>query len=269
MHNEMKRREFMQLTIAGTAMGLGGTCAAAWAADPGVPGLVSPGCRGSKVKVARLLVGTPGGHWPRPDLDIEEEARSYRAAMEKMKPELADVEFPVDELITSAGQAKQLAGRLSGVDGILVIHLKMGISAMLAEILAAGRPTVVFAAPYSGHEWAGFGALMNDPRGARLECILSSDRQQLAAAIRPFRAMHHLREAKILDCTTRLPAEYAAQVKAKFGTEIRQISLQRVVEAYNAVSDQDAQAETDHWVREAAQIVEPTKPEIFRACKLF
>ena len=101
-----------------------------------------------------------------------------------------------------------------------------------------------------------------------MECILSSDRQQLAAAIRPFRAMHHLREAKILDCTTRLPAKYAAEVKAKFGTEIRQVSLDRVVEAYNAVSDEQAQAETDRWVRQAAQIVEPTKPEIFRACKL-
>ena len=55
--------------------------------------------------------------------------------------------------------------------------------------------------------------------------MLTTDRKQLAAAIRPFRAIHHLREAKILDVTTRLPAQYAAEVKAKFGTEIKQIGL--------------------------------------------
>ena len=90
-----------------------------------------------------------------------------------------------------------------------------------------------------------------------MECMLTSDRKQLAAAIRPFRALHHLREAKILDVTTRLPVQYAAEVKAKFGTEIKQISLQRVVAAFNAVNDAAAQAETDRWIAGAVKVVEP------------
>jgi L-fucose isomerase-like protein len=125
----------------------------------------------------------------------------------------------------------------------------------------------VFAIPYSGHEWAGFGQLQKRPEGEMFDAILTTDRKQLAVAIRPFRAIHHLREAKILNVTTRMPAKYAEEVKAKFGTEIKQVGLQAVVDAFNAVSDADAQAETDRWLKGAVKLVEPTKQEVFKACK--
>jgi hypothetical protein len=267
MAEELKRRHFLQLSIAGTALGLGGFPLAARAGDECGAKIVSPGCRTSKLRVARLFMGKPTGLWPKPKLDLQEEVRSYRASMAGMK-ELADVEFPVDELVTSVEQVAALRNRLKTVDGILVVHLTIDVWTILGEILRAGRPTVVFAAPYSGHEWASFGALMREPRGAQLDCILSSDRRQLAAALRPFRALHHLREAKILDCTTNLPAAYAAEVKAKFGTVIQQVGLDRVVEAYRAVGEARARAETDRWIGGATRIVEPAAEEIFRASKL-
>jgi len=268
MQPEVRRREFLQLAVAGTALGLGTSNIAAFAGDPGPTKLISPGCRRSKVKVARLFMGTPGAHWPKPKLDLAEEVGSYKAAFETLKDDLADVEFVIDQLLTSPKQVEELKDKLKEVDGILAIHLSMGIGAILAEILNAARPTVVFAAPYSGHEWAGFGALQKQEKGALLECILTSDRKQLAVAIRPLRAIHHLREAKVLDVTTRLPAQYAGQVKDKFGTEIKQIDLPRVVDAYNSIDDGQAKAETERWITGAAQVVEPAKEDIFKACKL-
>ena len=77
------------------------------------------------------------------------------------------------------------------------------MGAASGAVLGLGKPTVVFAQPYSGHEWVGFGALQREELGAKLECLLTSDFSQLAVAIRPFRAIHHLREAKILNLTTR------------------------------------------------------------------
>ena len=79
-----------------------------------------------------------------------------------------------------------------------------------------------------------WGDLQKQPIGAKLECFLTSDYSQLATAIRPFRAIHHLREAKILNVTTRSFKDYADQMKAKFGTEMKQIDLDTVVKAYNA-----------------------------------
>jgi hypothetical protein len=264
----MKRREFLQLSVAGTALGLGASGMAS-AAGSMASNLNSPGCRRSKAKVARLfLEGSPQHHWPDPKIDLKAEVAAYRATFDSLKDELAGVEFVVDEWVTSPAQVKALKEKLQGVDGILAIHLTIGVWPTLLEVLAAGRPTVVFAVPYSGHEWAQFGTLQKDPkRGAMLEVMLTSDRKQLAAAVRPFRALHHLREAKILDVTTNLPVKYAGQIRDKFGTEIKQLGLDRVVAAYNAVPDAVARQETDRWLRETTALVEPTQEEVFRACK--
>ena len=265
MTKGIQRREFLELTVAGTALGLGASYTAAVAAAPGGSPLVSPGCRKSKVKVARLFMANPKGLWPKPNLNLEEEVRSYKDAM---KDELADVELVADQLVTSREQVQALAEKLKTADGILAIHLNIGIRPVLGEILAAGRPTMVFAIPYSGHEWAGFGALLKEPAGENLECILTSDRKQLAAAMRPFRALHHLREAKVLNLSTRQPPDFVAQVKEKFGTEIKQIERKRVVDAYEAVDDAQAKAETDRWLQGATKLVEPSKDDVFKSCKL-
>ncbi len=193
--------------------------------------------------------------------------RSYQPLFDQLKDELADVEFPLDRLITSPQEAESIREELKKMDGVLVIHLSIGVHAILTKILEAGRPTMVFAIPYSGHDWASWGWLMKQPVGAHMDCILTSDHKQLAAAIRPIRAIHHLREAKILDVTERLPTEFCQQMRAKFGTEIKQVGLKEVEAAYNAVDDAQAQAETERWIQGAVQVVEPARKDIFKSCK--
>lgn len=269
MAHRMDRREFLKATTAGGAMclGAGGLLAAGEAGGP--PKLISPGCRGTKVRVGKVYLGRPGALWPTPRMDVQAEMRSYEADFEKMKKDFADVEFVGGELVTNVQQARKLAETLKDVDGILAMHLSMGISGPLREVLRVGRPTVLFAAPYSGHEWTGFGRLMKADEGARLDCLLTSDRAELAAAVRPFRAIHHLREAKILNVTKRdLPADYLKAVKEKFGTEIVRITREQVLEAYNAVGDDDARAEAKRWTDGAEKVVEPSKEEIVKSCKL-
>ena len=266
MSGEINRREFLQITAGGVTYFAGSSLFAA-DAESGGSKLISPGCRRSKVKVARLYVGTKGGLWPTPKLNFRDEMGVYQSQFARLGGELADVDFAVDELVTSAEQAQQLKDRLQDVDGVLVIHLSMGIGNILNEILSAGKPTAIFALPYSGHEWVGFGNLQKRP-GAKLECFLTSDYSQLAVAIRPFRAIHHLREAKILNVTTRPFNDTADQMKKKFGTEMKQVSLDAVVKAYNAVDDKAAEAETQRWLKGAEAVVEPKPKEIANACRL-
>ena len=213
-------------------------------------------------------MGSPQGRWPKPNLDLKKEIGVYENAFAQMKDELSDVEFTVDELVTSPEQARGLGERLLGVDGILVIHLNIEIWSVLQEILRAAKPTMVFAIPYSGHEWTEFGDLRKQPLGARMECILSSDLKQLAVAIRPFRAIHHFREAKVLNLTTNNFADYAEKVRQKFGTEIKPVSLAQTVDVYNSISDKEAKDETERWIQQAEKVVEPVKDDIFRSCKL-
>jgi hypothetical protein len=268
MNKTLNRREFLQRAAAGGAFCLSGPALLSWGSAPQVLPLSSPGSRGTKVRVARVYMGTPEGLWPKPNLDFSREIAFYESQFARFKDELSDVEFPVDALVTSAAEAAALRDKLGRADGIIAIHLNIGIRPILEELLKAGRPTAVFARPYSGHEWVEFGALRRQPLGARMECILSSDCRELAAAIRPFRAIHHLREARILNLTTSDFADYAAAVRSKFGTDIAPVSLQRVLKAYNSVSDSAAAAEAGRWIKEAVQIVEPSREDIFKSGKL-
>lgn len=271
MKKEINRREFLQFTVAGSALCLGGSNILAFGAVPKVSRLISPGARRSKVKVARIYMADPKGPWnlwPKPNLDLKNEISFYQSQFAKLKEELSDVEFGVDELVTSVDQVPPLRARSKDVDGILAIQLGMGIPPILKEILRLGHPTMVFAVPYSGHGWTSFGQLQKQQLGAKMECILTSDYKQLAVAIRPFRAIHHLREAKILNLTTRSFAEYADDMKNKFGTEIKKIELKRVLDAYNAVTNSQAEAETERWISGAEMVVEPSKEDIFKSCKL-
>lgn len=268
MDRGINRRNFLKIAAAGGTLCLGGSGILVFGANPQGSRLISPGCRGTKVKVARIYMGTSHGLWPEPDMDFRKEFRFYESEFAKLQDELSDVEFVLDRLISSADQVGPLKSILKQVDGILLIHFNIGVRPVIDEILTVGKPTVIFAVPYSGHGWTGFGPLQKQPLGAKLECMLTSDYKQLAVAIRPFRAIHHLREAKILNVTTRSFTGYADAMKEKFGTEMKQISLQQVVDAYNNVSESRAKTETAKWIKEAAEVVEPPRADIFKSCRL-
>ena len=267
MESKINRREFLELAAASAAY-IGCSRKIVFGASQEKRQLISPGCRRSKVKVARIYVGIPQGLYPNPDLDLKDEIRRYELQFAKLKDELADVEFVVDELVSSVEQLASLKDKLKEVDGILAIHLTLGTMPILNEILSLGRPTIVFSAPYSGHEWHTLTAIRKQKQGENMECLLTSDYTQLAAAVRPFRAIHHLREAKILNLTTETFTEYAEEMKKKFGTQIKRIDLQKMLDVYNAISDSEAKAEADRWVKGAVRVVEPSKEEILKSCKL-
>jgi uncharacterized protein YdcH (DUF465 family) len=268
MKEKILRREFLQLTLAGSAYCFCGLNNLVFGSGSNGLKLISPGCRRTKVKVAKIYMGTSTGLWPKPNLDFKKEIGIYESEFSKLKEELYDVEFVVNELVTSPEEAINIKSRLKDIDGILAIHFSIGIMPILNEILGTGLPTMVFAVPYSGHEWAQFGNLMNQPLGSKMDCILTSDYKQLATAIKPFRAIHHLREAKILNLTTRSFTEYSDNIKNKFSTEIKQIELKRMIDLYNSIDDTIARAETERWIKEAARVVEPSNEDIFKSCKL-
>ena len=265
---EMQRRQFLGTMMAGSAvlMGVGSMTGAQ--AQTGIS-IISPGCRTSKVKIAKLYLGIPKALWPTPAMDLAEERKRYEAEFDKRAKEFADCEFTVNELLTKPEEFDAVKDRLADVDGVLAIHLSMGVSGILSNLLAAGKPVMLIAAPYSGHEWTSFGGLVQSTDKGMLECILSSDFNQLAVAVRPFRAIHHLREARIVNISSRQPrAEYLQPIKDKFGTQVITVDKDHTMAAYNAVPDAAAREEAKRWMSEAQKVVEPNEDEIFRSCKL-
>lgn len=269
----MNRRTFLQRSLVltgGCAFCLqAGNLLAVPSTSTTTTTLISPGCRRSKVKVAKLYLGVPKAHWPTPNMDLEGEMKRYEAAFGQMKKEFADVDFVVNQLVTKKADLTDIQCGLQEADGVLLIHLSMGVGGLIREILTARRPTVLFAAPYSGHEWSGFRAMRTEAGGENLECLLTSDLQQLAVAVRPFRALHHLREAKILNVTSRpLRADFTQAVAAKFGSEFKAIDQPRMLAAYEAIEPKAAEAEARRWIRGAVKVVEPPRSEIVNSCRL-
>lgn len=168
MKKDLKRREFIRLTAAGSVLYLGLKGFPAFGMNfTSDKRIMSPGCRTSKVKVARLYMGNPQGLWPKPGLDFKDEIGFYETRFGELAEELADVDFVVDRLVSTPEDVIKLKDQLKDVDGILVIHLTLEIASVLNEILSTGKPVMVFAVPYSGHEWSNFGALQKQPIGLK------------------------------------------------------------------------------------------------------
>ncbi len=266
MGNAMHRRDFLRIGAAGAAA-LGGIRPAS-AAEARPPKLVSPGCRSSKVKIARIFAGLPRAHYPKPSLDLDAEVRKYREEFAKLGDAFADVDFVVDEVVGAPARIGELRAKIEGADGVLIIHVTLGTMPVLREAIGIGRPTMIYSIPYSGPEWFELSALRRDPACKRMECVLTTDPGDLAAAIRPFRAMHHLREAKVLNVADWPPGAYGEAVRTKFGTRIEKVARERMLAAYEAVSEADARAEADRWTRGAMAVVEPSADEVLRSCRL-
>jgi hypothetical protein len=258
----LNRRDFIQFSLAGSALFLSRD-AFTRAAAPSAA--TSPGC---KARIAKLYIGTPHPPWPTPLLDIEAEMRRYEAEFARRKDELAGVEFVTSTLVTSPDQVRQLRGQIASADGILVIHLGISVGAIIDEILAAKQPTMFFAAPYSGHEWAGLGALQKSPRGALLSCILTSDMNQLVAAVRPIRAIRYMKESKLLNVTAQPLGPYADAVKKRFGTSMQVIKLDRVMDLYRSIPEEKAKAEAAAWIKGAMEVREPSHAEVVKSCRM-
>ncbi|MBA7620439.1 hypothetical protein ES703_27788 [subsurface metagenome] len=77
-----------------------------------------------------------------------------------------------------------------------------------------------------------------------------------------------MREAKILNLSSRSFSEYATDIKGKFGTEIKQIELKRMLDVYDSIKDSAAKAEADRWIKNAERVVEPSSEDIFKSSKL-
>ncbi|MEW6235373.1 MAG: hypothetical protein AB1656_08310 [Candidatus Omnitrophota bacterium] len=269
MSSEIKRREFIQASAAGSALLLGASALPVKRSCAANGMIVSPGCRKSKVKVAKIYMGDAKPMWPKAELDLKAEVERYEKEFAKLSQEMSDVEFVTNALASTPDEVKNLTDAMADADGVLAVQLSMRTMDELQAILAMGKPTVLFAAPYSGHEWVQYGALQKQKEGELFDCLLTSDCSQLATAIRPIRAIHHLREAKILNITSNeLNEKYLQSIKDKFGTEIKRIDRDRIMAVYDSIPDADAKAEAKRWISEAEKVVEPDDDEIFRSCKL-
>ncbi|HOW73331.1 MAG TPA: hypothetical protein PKY77_22250 [Phycisphaerae bacterium] len=256
-------------TILGTASA--GVLAATTLAEAGSEtGGATPvvGSRGgfTKTRVLRVFIGVNPA-WPKPDLDLQAEAKRLQAGIDQV-PGLEDVEFVSNALVRDADTLAGLLKAHKDVDGILAVQICLGTWRLLTMMADSGIPTVVFATPFSGHEWC----MVPDMQraGKKLDVIPTSNLNDVLQAIRPLRAIHRLKETRILHVGggMQIPEKYAAEAKQKLGVEIVPCDHKRLNEAFEAMPAAAVEKEADRWVKQAERVVEPSREEIVKASRL-
>jgi hypothetical protein len=263
MSTGITRRKFVGATTAGlAAMSAAGRMAAG--AGNAAGGFALPSF--SKARVLRVFIGMHPA-WPKPDLKIDEEVKRLQAGIDQA-PGAEDIEFVGNMRIADANTLAGVLKQYKDVDGILAVQTCMGTSALLAMMAESGIPTISFNAPYSGHEWCIVPDLQR--AGKKIDVIPTSDFALAADAFRQFRAIHRLKETRVLYVGGGHPApeKYVADVKAKFGTTIAPFDHKRLAEAYEAMDPALVEAETARWIDNAAKVVEPSREEIGKSSRL-
>ena len=222
----------------------------------------------TKVRIAKVYLGRANPGWPLPQLDLDEEIKRFEANLTKLGAEFADIEFVDCGLISNDQQLAEAKAKLGDVTGILAIHLSLGTGSYIKGLLESNLPVMLFSMPYSGHEWHIIAALQRE--GKRIEVLPSSRYEDMAVAVRPFRAMHRVREAKILHISQgEANPAYTQAIRDKFGTEIKSLFLPDLQKAYDEASPDEARADADRWIREARKVVEPTSEEILKSSRMY
>ncbi len=261
MSKGINRRQFLGTTSAGILAAA--TLRHAARADESA---IGTGPRFSKTRVLRIFTGVSSG-WPRPDLDIEAETQRLRDAVDAL-PGLEDIEFVGNVRINDPAAAKELVAQHPNIDGILAVQVCMGASHLLNALADTGIPTVTFNIPYSGHEWCIIPDLQRT--GKKIDVIASSDVRDVVPAIRVFRAIHRLKETRVLFVGggMKAPDAYVAQIKSKLGVEVVPYDHKRLVEVYDAMDAEAVKAEANRWISEAQRVVEPSREEILKSSRL-
>ncbi|MGB9604865.1 MAG: hypothetical protein ACP5U2_01025 [Bryobacteraceae bacterium] len=217
--------------------------------------------------VAKLYLGGRPG-WPRPDLNLEDDIREIEtrlAELERRYP--GQIRFTGGETVRNAQQTQAWLERAGDADVILAFNLVTIIHPMLRALVESGKPTLLFARPYAGHDWTH--AAIYIQRGARLEMIASSDFADLDPYLPLFRTVHHLRHSRVLLVSPPTARPATEGFTRQFGTQFGFPSYLELKAAYDAASATEAEKLAREFIRAAVRVVEPGEQEIASSVRLY
>lgn len=222
----------------------------------------------SKVRIGKIYLGHAHPGWPTHTVDVPAEMKRCEGELTRLAPRMTDVEFVNAGLVQDAAALTKAKAQFKDVDGILVMHLTMGIGGQIQSLMELGLPVVLFSLPYTGHEWHTIASWQR--QGKLIEVYPTSRFDDVLIAIRPFRALHRLKEARILHVNHgAADAAYCQAIKEKFGTDVLNVGLPELQQAYDKADRSEALADCRRWLKEAKKVVEPTQEEVLKSSTMY
>ncbi len=221
----------------------------------------------SKIRVGKVYLGHARPGWPMSAVDLEAEVKRFEREMARL-PGLADIEFVNAGVVSQAKDLTAVKEQFQNVSGILAIHLTLGTGPLMQALTETGLPVMVFTMPYSGHEWHLVGGWQRE--GRRIDVLPSSRYEDIALAVRPFRALQRLKETRILHVSqNEADPKYVQAAKTAFGSEIVSLKLPELQAACEKANHAEAEADARRWMREARRIVEPKREDVLKSSIMY
>ncbi len=258
----ISRRELL-CAAAGAAVTAGIASESVSAAVPGRP---TPKTGVTRIRAVYLAKPVPS--WPKPSLDVAEEAKHCHAELLAATQGMGSVQIEGPEVYRRASELPASLDAWKQPDGFILFNLTSGVADMIGKIAALGLPTVLFSQPFSGHDWSHTAALRQ--RGERLLTLATSDYAELTRACRLVDAVRRLRDARIICITSGPPSATTVEsIRKRFGTTVVHVSPERLNQEYAGVPAEDAAAEARAWISGAQRVVEPSENEVRDSGRLY
>ncbi|MYC24259.1 MAG: hypothetical protein F4X62_22585 [Caldilineaceae bacterium SB0662_bin_25] len=258
-----------------------------------------------KTRIRTLFLGRPKGdsfpgeeneEWPiyQGSFSHENLAARYR---EELKAYGREVEFTGQTLVRTRGELVDTAAKVQDEDGVLVFILGLFPNVMQKEIASWGKPTVMFnptEAPLSPLAW--LHNFVPVKGKSNVIPVLSSDFADVGKKIGVLKAIHKMRQSKVLYQQSHTPKQvessrrwfeegwggihlfsdltplsdgFIKQAKERLGLEIKDIPPQRLIAAYQNADARAAEALAQSRITGATDVVEPTREDVVESCKLY
>ncbi|MBI4878000.1 MAG: hypothetical protein HY822_25500 [Acidobacteria bacterium] len=218
--------------------------------------------------VKKVYLSARRAGWPRPDMDLAQEIKEIEAnlaGLEKRYP--GRIQFVGGETLYEAAQVEPWAPSLAEVDAVLAFNMTTGAYPMLDKVVALGKPTLLFARPYAGHDWTHASAFSQ--LGKKADVVASSDYAELDPYVDAFNTIRHLRLSKILVVAPEGRQPKGAGYSQHFGTTFAHPPYAEIKAAFAAASAEEARAMAADYIRLAVRVVEPPRNEIEDSLRLY
>jgi len=247
----LSRREFL---LTGTALGV------ARAAEADAPW-------DGAAKVHKVYLSAKRAGWPRPNMDLNQEIREiegHLAELQKRYPR--HIQLAGGEILYSPDEVDKWAPAAAEADAILAFNMTTGVFRTLDKLVSLGKPTLLFARPYAGHDWCHASAF--NQQGKKADVVASSDFGELDPYVDVFRTIHHLRYSKVLVMAPPGRKHGNEGYQKQFGTSFSFPTYADLKAAYEAADVPEARRLASAFIRQASRMIEPTEEEVVSSMRL-
>jgi hypothetical protein len=228
-----------------------------------------PGAWNGPALVHTVFLANTKPTWPYPTLDFKQEMAGINAHLTDLEAKHPGVvRFAGGQLLLNDGDTEAWVKSTAGADAILVFDMSTSTGAQFEALDRMETPLLLFQRPLTSWAFINFSAYIR--KGKKADMINSSDFSDLVPHLYMLRALHHVKNSKVLVVRPSPVSDdsYTAWTRA-FGTTVELPSYAEFKAAYDAIPVKQAEDAAAEFTHGALRVIEPKPADITAALRFY